>query len=230
MEYNSFHIAVLQLISGCGTLEKAEFESIFEQLKTHYSEELDVSSATPETVIETINEKIALFDLSIRLVRYEYTDEEFYIYISTTTSPESKLQNLYTEAEIQYFPLLMKEIITSDEYCISSIMATNLITRLPKPMPQTRSVELLDEWKSRGYFTQIGENVFLGPRAIEEFQGYITANYQDFIKACFLCQKTVFKESSCKTSSCEAVFHATCINRYHEKSPNTCIACKNEWA
>lgn len=115
------------------------------------------------------------------------TQKMFLIFLSLS------FQNLYTEMEIQYFPLLLREIITSDSTCIAPIVALNLISILQRPLTKLRAGELLKLWTNMGYFKEMNELIYLGPRSLVEFNGYLTVNYPDFIKTCSICLKTVYK-------------------------------------
>ncbi|GAB0089688.1 Non-structural maintenance of chromosomes element 1 homolog [Sergentomyia squamirostris] len=229
-DWTSLHRAIIQLMIGRGSLQVSEFTEIFQGLKTLYSDQEGVPSATEEIVVEKINENLEKFSLSIVRTKYEYTDEEFYVFVARIQSPEAKFQNLYTEAEIQFFPLLLKEIITSDDLCISPIQALNLIPKLQKPVTKTRAGEILKAWITAGYFQNIDEMLHLGPRTLVEFNGYLTVQYSDYVKTCVICKNTVYKVLSCKSSSCSASAHGHCLDRYHENFPNICPECKEEWA
>ncbi|XP_055689622.1 non-structural maintenance of chromosomes element 1 homolog [Lutzomyia longipalpis] len=228
-DFLPFHKAIVMVMMGRGIMEKDDFIDNFDELKDHYIEHPAVVDAEVEPTLEKINEKLANYDFAISLTKYEYSGEEFYVFVSTTQSPENRFQNVYTHEEIQFFPALIKEIITTEEANISPIDVLNLSSKLETPITKGRAEELLEEWTDVGYFHRIDDMIFLGPRMLVEFNGYLAVHFADYIQMCFICKNTVYKALSCSASSCSVVTHSSCINRYHENFPNMCPSCKGKW-
>lgn len=104
-----------------------------------------------------------------------------------------RLQNVYSEAEVEYFRLLLKEIATNENNCTNQIDAINLVDQMKiSKLSKCRAQVLLDKWNCECYFLEIRDQIYYGPRAVAEFSTYLQQNYPDFVRNCKLCILPVF--------------------------------------
>jgi non-structural maintenance of chromosomes element 1 len=112
-----------------------------------------------------------------------------------------RFQTVYTEQEIQYFRILVKEIAESDELHIRQMSCVNLTSKIPKLkvnmkiLQKTRAEELLTEWTRTGYFLLSDHEIYFGPRMLSEFGNFLKTNFPDNIVACQLCKNVVLAVS-----------------------------------
>lgn len=105
----------------------------------------------------------------------------------------SRHQKHYSETDINYFFLLLKEIITNENYCIRPIVALNLISQLKeKSFTKDHAEKLIDEWMNIGYFIDHNTMIYFGPKILAEFASYFKRNFSPYLKDCELCKNTVF--------------------------------------
>ena len=147
-------------------------------------------------MIEAINERIYRFDQKIALVHYDPTDMDFYVFVSLQESPIDLQQNVFTAPELHFFRVLLRELALSEDHTLALIACLNLTNDTAsegmKPLAKTRAEQLLQEWEQLGYFLTLDDKCYLGPKAVVEFEKYITRNYADVVTRCCLCNVTIF--------------------------------------
>ncbi|XP_055914825.1 non-structural maintenance of chromosomes element 1 homolog [Eupeodes corollae] len=216
----------IQACAAFGSLSKANAIDILRPICSKYEVDLPEDSHF-KNFIKDINEDLNRFDHDISCVKYPLSKEEFIVFRAVNTKVTRFLSHL-SEQDRNYFRLLLTTIACAENYGISDMEAINLSTRLTdKPLAKNRAEDLLQNWKNVGYFYELDNTLYLGPRMIVEFESLLLSAFPDDVKECSLCKKIVLWDPSC--NECETKFHAECIRKYLIKSSN-CPACQKLWS
>lgn len=187
------------------------------------------SLAQLDDAIQTINRNISRFDQKIIEIDYALPGAEatYLTFVSTTESAINKLQSNWNAAEIELFRLMMREIVTSDESCRTLIQCMNMASEVKvKTITKAKAEAVIRKWINLGYFYELEENIYFGPRMITEFGTNLRTAYKDFVAVCNICKAIVFWGPHC--GSCEEMFHEVCIEKYLSRI-NSCPACKENF-
>ncbi|XP_053673227.1 non-structural maintenance of chromosomes element 1 homolog [Anopheles nili] len=232
MSYNNVHRAFLQACSNHGTISKQQAHDILIGIYARYGEDDTVPDEDKVAeVVAKINERIYRFDQKISFTHYDPTDMDFYVFVNLQESPVDLQQNFYSATEIHYFRVLLRELTLSDDHHLPSIACLNLTSETAgegtKPLTKARAEQLLGEWEEMGYFLELEDKCYLGPKAIVEFEKFLNKHYADVITRCCLCKVTIFYGVRC--ASCPQILHKDCMKKYLRRLTN-CPACKELWS
>lgn len=145
-----------------------------------------------ELFLSRINKKIYRHHFKIACVTCEVTGEELLVWLNMRNDNVSKLQDIYTSAELEYFQIMMGEIIQSDEKCIPLNVCLNLSATLQANLLfKTEAQKTINKWVKGGYLVIRNGKVFMGARCIHEFSPYFRRQ-GDQITVCSLCSESVF--------------------------------------
>ncbi|XP_013192372.1 non-structural maintenance of chromosomes element 1 homolog [Amyelois transitella] len=208
MSYGNVHRFVLRSIASRGVMSLPEIEEAIRS----YSDD-QVSSL--EDMIQEINDKIRPFKQTIKLTNDELTNEEVVIFLSLGYDEATKAQSFFTATELEYFRVLMEQIMTTEARQITGIHALNLVGSMKSTFTKTDAQKLLDTWCRMRYLEKDENNYALGVRTIHEFEGYLRQNMPDTIEECCLCKQIVFRGYNCP--SCGLAIHTRCLKRYLTK-------------
>lgn len=141
-------------------------------------------------VIEKINEKIGTFDQKIIIYEYGLTNKNYYIFYSTAKTSMSKLQNSYSEAELDLFKLILTKITENEDLTIAPREALNLISQITgSKLNKLRAQKLLDNWIESNYFYKHDDNkIYLGAKILTEFKELLQSMELNYLKSCLLCE------------------------------------------
>lgn len=158
-----------------------------------------------EKVIVQINEKISRFDQKIITYEYGLTNDQFLVFYSTAKTSMSKMQNLYNEAELDFFKLILTKITANDELFIAPRDALNLITEITgSKLNKLKAQKLMDNWIQVNYFYQHSDNkIYLGAKILCEFKELLQNMELDYLKSCLLCENVAVWVRV----SCFAIYH-----------------------
>lgn len=99
--------------------------------------------------------------------------------------------------------ILIEAIVQEDNSTITMIRAVNLSTPFAasqatsKKISKARAQELIDEWKTVGYFISDDDVLSLGPRTIAEFGETLRNKFPDYVWGCHLCKQISTKVHEC---------------------------------
>lgn len=158
-----------------------------------------------EKVIGQINEKISRFDQKIVTYEYGLTNDQFLVFYSTAKTSMSKMQNMYNEAELDFFKLVLTKITANDELFIAPRDALNLITQITgSKLNKLKAQKLMDNWIQSNYFYQHSDNkIYLGAKILCEFKELLQNMELDYLKSCLLCENVAVWVRV----SCFAIYH-----------------------
>lgn len=184
------------------------------------------SIAQLDEAIHTINAAISRFDQKIVEIGYALPGAEatYLVFISTSESAINKLQTNWNVAEVELFRLIMREIVTSEEFCRTIIYCMNLTSEVHvRPITKAKAEAVIRKWIQLGYFYELDEDIYFGPRMIAEFGTNLRTLYKDFVAVCNICKAIVFWGPRC--GNCEEMVHKECIEKYLSRIKE-CPACK----
>lgn len=97
---------------------------------------------------------------------------------------------MYSTAEVSLFESLLNEIGKTPEHCLTSITALNLNDSMN--VTKMHRQECIEKWIDEGWFADVKDTLYLGPRGIVEFGAYLRVHYPDVVEACKLCTEPIF--------------------------------------
>lgn len=133
-------------------------------------------------------------------VTCEVSGEDLIIWLNTKNDSLNRLQNTFSPIELEYFQILMREIIISKERCLLYSICASLSTTLTSPLSKTDALDLLTKWNKSGYFVSKNSRLYLGARCIIEFCSYYREHCGDYLNTCSLCSEILFKVRICNVS------------------------------
>ncbi|KAH8305395.1 hypothetical protein KR018_001766 [Drosophila ironensis] len=191
-----------------------------------------VSKPTSKEAIKAfvaeINDSIEDMGQSLVFFKYNIKEEEYLVYATTDATPETAANTGLTPEDCMYFSRLLDKIAATENCCINwnGAYAEQLMQNFGKAMKKNRMQQLVQRWCQMGYFLELDDNVYLGPRSLVELSFYLTTNHGDLIKNCTLCKCLVMWDIKCST--CLTQFHRECIHKYLQKR-DICPCCGSLW-
>lgn len=91
---------------------------------------LDNGCDTVQDLVKEINSMIRPFQQKIKIAHDEITEEEVLIFIAMADDEISKCQNYFSATDLEYFRVLLEQIVTSDSRQITRIHALNLVSSM----------------------------------------------------------------------------------------------------
>lgn len=146
--------------------------------------------------LSIINGEIVAHGFRLCCTTCEVSGEDLIIWLNTRYDHLNKLQNTFSAIELEYFQILMREIIISKERCLLYSVCGSLPTTLTSPLSKTDAFNLLTKWIKSGYFVIKNSRVYLGARCILEFSSYFREHCSDYLNTCGLCSEILFKVRS----------------------------------
>lgn len=154
--------------------------------------------ASLKNFIIEINEEVAAHGFKIVCVNCEVTGEALIIWLNFKNDHLNKLQNTFSAIELEYFQIIMREIILAKERCLLYSFSANLSTTLTTPIPKTDAFKLLSKWIKIGYLVNKEGRIYLGARCILEFSPYFLEHCGEHLLTCSLCSEMVIKVGKIK--------------------------------
>lgn len=219
MTYGDVHRFFLRTVASRGVLSIPEANEILNGYEENNSNSI-------ESLIKDINKEIRPLQQTIKLVTDEVTEEEAIVFLSLGEDELSRSQNIFSAVDLEYFRILLEDIVVTNRREISGIQALNLVGRMKGNLLKTDAQRLLDKWCQMKYLEKLESAYGLGIRAIHEFEGYIRQNLPDAIEECSLCKRIVYR--GCNCPHCGLALHTRCLNKYLEKIEKW-PCCKNEY-
>lgn len=146
-------------------------------------------------LIYEINGHILAQGFKLKLVRCETTGSEKLILQNEIADDISKAQDRFSAAELNYFQLVLQEIITADACALQTIACINLTNSPAVTIKKDDAEKLLSVWQRIGYLVVKDRYIHLGPRCIAEFTPYFQTHCKDYVNLCGLCNEIVFSVS-----------------------------------
>ncbi|KAL0832154.1 hypothetical protein ABMA28_001616 [Loxostege sticticalis] len=208
MAYGKIHRYLLRSIASLGVLSVTDAKRI---LTSFTDEEISLV----QDLVKEINDEIRPLQQEIKITNDELTNEEVVVFLSLGYDDATKAQNIFSATELEYFRVLIEQIMTTEARQITGIHAINLVGGMKASFTKTDAQKLLNTWCRMRYLDKDQNNYALGVRAIHEFEGYLRQNMPDTIEECSLCKQIVFR--GCNCPMCGQAIHTRCLNKYLEK-------------
>ncbi|KAM3966966.1 SMC5-SMC6 complex component Non-SMC element 1 [Aphomia sociella] len=206
MIYGPVHRFLLRSIICRGVISLAEAEQL-------------LSAEDPEKplrdLVKEINDEIRPFQQTLKITNDEFTNEEVIVFLSLGYDEATKSQNVFSATELEYFRVLIEQIMTMEARQITNIHAINLVGGMKASFTKTDAQKLLNTWCRMRYLDKDENNYALGIRTIHEFETYFRQNMSDVVEDCCLCKQIVLRGFNCP--SCALAIHNRCLNKYLEK-------------
>lgn len=197
-----------------------------------------------ESFLSKINRKISRHHFKIACVTCEVTGEELLVWLNTRNDNISKAQDVFNPAELEYFQIVMGEIIESDDKSLPLNVCLNLATSLiANLLFKAEAQKTIQKWVKGAYLVNHNGKVYLGARCIHEFASYFR-KLGERLNICNLCSEIVFVVRNLRISfvaklsfydfqgntcgTCSNTFHKVCLNTYLRRK-KSCPQCKNSW-
>jgi hypothetical protein len=142
-----------------------------------------------ETAVDMINERIGPFDQKIVKHTYGLNQIEYFVFTSTAKTSLAKLQNSFSEFELEYFKQVFTQVVEDEDLNITPRDALNLCINVGGKVSKVRAEKLIEEWSASGYFHRENDLIHLGPKSITEFAETIRNLKLNHIKNCGLCNE-----------------------------------------
>lgn len=148
---------------------------------------------TMDTAIQQINNSLKLFDQQLAMIKQEQFDEE-YVVLSTIVPLDTALitqQKTMRPNDFKYFEAVLRAVLDSNEFKLRYKTALTTQVQSNRRSVSGDNEHMLKMWTSLGYFKVVDGVVYLGPKSLVEFKGYIHSEYPD-IENCALCFSLTF--------------------------------------
>lgn len=126
----------------------------------------------------------------------EVTKQELLIWSNTKRDDLALLQLTFSPIELQYFHIIMEEILNDENHRLRYPAVLNLTSTLTNQFSRDSGQKVYQSWVASGYFVQLKDYVYLGPRLIVEFTTYLKPKFPE--QTCHLCSELVFTVGSQK--------------------------------
>ncbi|XP_016987513.1 non-structural maintenance of chromosomes element 1 homolog [Drosophila rhopaloa] len=186
------------------------------------------SKESVKVFVSEINDSLNDLGQSLVFIKYPIKGEEYLVYVKTDATPDSVSNTGLTPEECQYFSKLLDRIAAEEDCNIpwNAAYSELLLQGTSKTVKKSRMQELLQKWTQMGYFMELDERIFLGPRSLVELSFYLGSHHEEHIKNCMLCKCLVLWDTRC--GSCNIQFHRECIHTYLQRR-DICPSCGNLW-
>nr|XP_019536849.2 non-structural maintenance of chromosomes element 1 homolog [Aedes albopictus]XP_029735109.1 non-structural maintenance of chromosomes element 1 homolog [Aedes albopictus] len=228
--YSNVHRGFLQACVLNSTLTLSQAFKIISHLAEKYAPD-DPAPTDDEmdTVVAEINAQIGRFGQRIVLLDFDPTQKEYYIFANLSDTPLDRVQEAYTEAEVDFFRVVLHELACTEHHRIQQIACLNLTANVVasgEPLTKGRAEELIDDWLEEGYLALTKKDIGFGPKTMVEFDRYLLNNFPDHIDTCRLCKEVLFYGVKC--DKCSEMLHKSCMKKYIQRLKK-CPACNKVW-
>ncbi|CAE6500391.1 unnamed protein product [Rhizoctonia solani] len=200
-----------------------------------YQENEFVSDGGKSFVTE-INQDLEKFDLRFSSSRDECTGETLWAIVNTKQDAATMLATEYNATEIQYFKLVVEQIMLAgnDAYSIPATAALREVSQLQgKGITKAEAEYVLSSLVAKGWLMKSKRGRYsLAPRALLELQTYLRDTYPDEYAECTTCLEPVTKGVACRTNNCAARLHTHCyavVVRAARERGVQCPTCGTSW-
>lgn len=145
MAYGKIHRYLLRSIASLGVLSVTDAKRILTSFtgKYFYKQKLivfhfnckswfkyyfiDEEISSVQDLVKEINDEIRPLQQEIKITNDELTNEEVVVFLSLGYDDATKAQNIFSATELEYFRVLIEQIMTTEARQITGIHAINLV-------------------------------------------------------------------------------------------------------
>ncbi|KAG8771397.1 hypothetical protein FRC12_003642 [Ceratobasidium sp. 428] len=186
--------------------------------------------------IAEVNRDLERFDFRLSSAKDECTGETIWAIINTKQDPATMLATEYNPTEIQYFKLVVEQIVLSqnDAYSIPATAALREVSQLQgKGITKSEAEYLLSSFVAKGWLLKSKRGRYsLSSRSLVELQNYFRETYPDEYNECASCMEPVTKGVACRTENCASRMHTHCYTAWVRARGDRaleCPQCKQSW-
>ncbi|KAG9099621.1 hypothetical protein FS749_000809 [Ceratobasidium sp. UAMH 11750] len=200
-----------------------------------YDERSFATDNGPSFITE-VNRDLEKFELRLSSTKDECTGETIWAMINTKQDPATMLATEYNPTEIQYFKLVVEQIVlaNNDAYSIPAMAALREVSQLQgKGITKSEAEHLLSSFVAKGWLLKSKRGRYsLSSRSLLELQTYLRETYPDEYNECTYCMEPITKGIACRTENCIYRMHTHCYTawvRARRDRPLECPQCKQSW-
>lgn len=94
-------------------------------------------NSSVEDLVKEINDEIRPYQQAIKLTSDELTNEEVMVFLSLGYDDATKSQGVFTATELEFFRVLIEQIMTTETRKITGIHAINLVGSMKSSFTKT---------------------------------------------------------------------------------------------
>ncbi|KAF8710906.1 Nse1 non-SMC component of SMC5-6 complex, partial [Rhizoctonia solani] len=199
-------------------------------------QENEFASDSGRSFVTEVNQDLEKFDLRFSSTRDECTGETLWAIINTKQDAATMLATEYNATEIQYFKLIVEQIMLADNevFSIPATAALREVSQLQgKGITKAEAEHVLSSFVAKGWLMKSKRGRYsLAPRALLELQTYLRDAYPDEYTECTTCLEPVTKGIACHTNNCGARLHIHCyavVVRAARDRGVQCPTCGSSW-
>jgi len=130
--------------------------------------------------------------------------------------------------ELEYFKLVLNEIMENPMRQVKSTKALNIAKNLDKSTKKIQAHEaeaILQKFKNHNWLRETSSGtILLSTRFIYEMEPFLKETYPDSVGKCTLCRKIAIRSIECSNENCDSQFHAYCAKQLPDHRCNQCKA------
>ncbi|KAB5596499.1 Nse1 non-SMC component of SMC5-6 complex protein [Ceratobasidium theobromae] len=156
--------------------------------------------------------------------------------VNTKQDAATMLATEYNATEIQYFKLIVEQIMLADNeaYSIPATAALREVSQLQgKAITKAEAEHLLSSLVAKGWLMKSKRGRYsLALRSLLELQTYLRETYPDEYQECTNCLEPMTKGVACRTNNCAARMHLHCYTawvRAQRERALLCPQCGSSW-
>ncbi|XP_072950056.1 non-structural maintenance of chromosomes element 1 homolog [Epargyreus clarus] len=211
MSYGDTHRYLLRLIASQSVMSLEQAKEIAEKKAGH--------AVDLQVMVQEINNKIKPLLQEIRFVKDEVTTDDLVVFLSIGDDETTKAQNVFSPVELEFFRVLIENIMSIETREIAEMSALNLVNNIKvgtRILSKINAQNILNVWCRMQYLQKEGNNYVLGVRGINEFESYLLTNMPDIMEKCSICKIIVYRGYNCP--SCTLAIHNRCLDACLQKA------------
>ncbi|KAF6017193.1 NSMCE1 [Bugula neritina] len=232
----------LQSILHYGFMDSSTVKASYQSCRERYDEPTNLEDL--RNFLRDINAQIRFMDIEVRKGFDEDSGLACYVAINTVDNPFLQGTGKYTLKQMEYFKMLMKLIVLSDEGSITMVDALNAVDSLDFKLSKHEAAQLIEkDWVTSDKWLKgvtpfqldrtqdeeyVADNtmITLGTRSIVELERYIRDTFSEYVKDCNICTRICIRGLVCR--QCEHKVHAGCVKSYLSKQKQQIPLCPNK--
>lgn len=179
------------------------------------------SSVNFKDTIDKIRKNMREINADIQETICEVTGKSYFVFVPLVPYKCLEKTVCLNENEMEYYNILVKAIICSQN---GSILSNDALNQCPKNMSKTDAQKTLDRFSEDNIFYINSSFIRFTPLTISEIKHFIRDNFPNEVVYCGLCSEIVFIGYIC--DSCQCKMHNHCLSKWlNDGHHNSCPLC-----
>jgi len=188
--------------------------------------ETEMSAEKVSQMVSRVNRLMRPFGVELSRGPNETDGTVFYALINTSDNEMTRMANIWTQKELQYFRKLMAAIIESNSSSISSTKMLNIGRDDELKFSISAAETVTNKWLEQKWLEEISDGkVAIGVRTLLEMSVYIRERFE--VQDCFRCKILCVRGFNCM--SCDTKLHYHCFDAQFVPN-NLCPNCSKQFA